>query len=297
MITPTSGSDGHDTAQAMEGKTVVVTGGNSGIGYETAATLASMGARVVITARDASKGAAAAAAIGARSGGRAELVVFDLASLASVRAGAEELLERSGRIDVLVNNAGIVRSERSETVDGYETTFAVNHLGPFLLTRLLLGRILESAPARVVNVASNAHTSARGGLDFDDLQSRKSYRGMRVYGATKLENIYFTTELARRLDGRGVTANCLHPGTVRTGYGRDGDASGLLGIGIRIAAPFFLSPQKGARTSVYLASSKDVEGVTGRYFVKCKPAATSRVAGDAGAARRLWELSEAMVEN
>src|SRR3984885_185101 len=281
----------------MQGKTVVVTGANSGIGFETAAALASMGARVLVTARNADKGRAAVAAITQRLPGevRVQLVVFDLADLASVRQGAAEILDQAPRLDVLVNNAGLVLSERVETVDGYEATFAINHLGPFLLTNLLLERIRSSAPARIVSVASTAHTSARKGIPFDDLQSARHYRGMRVYGESKLANILFTLELARRFRGKGVTANSLHPGTVRTGYGGDGDARGLLGFGIKIASPFFLSPAKGARTSVYLASSPEVEGVSGEYFVKCKPRQPRRWAQDADAAQRLWQVSEELV--
>ena len=281
----------------MKGRTVVVTGGNSGIGFETAVALASMGARVLVTARNADKGRAAVSAIAQRLGGdgQVQLVVFDLADLASVRRGAAEILEQAPRLDVLVNNAGLVLTERAETVDGYEATFATNHLGPFLLTNLLLDRITGSAPARIVNVASTAHSAARRGMPFDDLQSKKQYRGMRVYGQSKLANILFTLELARRLEGRGVTANSLHPGTVRTGYGGDGDTRGFLAFGIKIASPFFLSPAKGARTSVYLASSPDVEGVSGQYFVKCKPKQPSRWAQDPEAAGRLWRVSEELV--
>jgi NAD(P)-dependent dehydrogenase (short-subunit alcohol dehydrogenase family) len=281
----------------MEGKTVVVTGGSSGIGLETAASLAARGARVVLTARNADKGRAAVASLGQRLGADAQvqLVVFDLADLSSVRKGAAEVLEQAPRLDVLVNNAGVILSERAETVDGFEATFATNHLGPFLLTNLLLDRMKASAPSRVVTVASSAHSSARTGLPFDDLQSERHYRAMRVYGQSKLANILFTLELARRLSGTGVTANSLHPGTVRTGYGRDGDARGLLAFGITISSPFFLSPARGASTSVYLASSPDVEGVSGEYFVKCRPKQPRRWAQDPDAARRLWQVSEQLV--
>jgi NAD(P)-dependent dehydrogenase (short-subunit alcohol dehydrogenase family) len=281
----------------MQGKTVVVTGGNSGIGFETAAALASMGARVLVTARNADKGRAAVAAITQRlhGEGRVQLVVFDLADLASVRAGAAEILDQAPRLDVLVNNAGLVLTERAETVDGYEATFAINHLGPFLLTNLLLERMVASQPSRVVNVASTAHNAARKGIPFDDLQSTTRYRGMRVYGQSKLANILFTLELAQRYEGKGLTANSLHPGTVRTGYGSDGDARGLLGFGIKIASPFFLSAAKGARTSIYLASSPDVEGVSGEYFVRCKPRQPRRWAQDPEAAHRLWQASEELV--
>ena len=281
----------------MQGKTVVVTGGNSGIGYETALALSTMGARVIVTARNADKGRAAVAAMNDTVDGQAaiQLVVFDLADLASVRRGAAEILELAPCLDVLVNNAGLVQTLRSETVDGFETTFAVNHLGPFLLTNLLLDRLVQSTPARIVNVASSAHGAARHGMPFDDLQSTRHYRAMRVYGQSKLANILFTLELSRRLSGTGVTANSLHPGTVRTGYGADGDARGLLAFGIKIAAPFFLSPAKGARTSVYLACSPEVEGVSGEYFVKCRARRPRRWAQDADAADRLWRLSEELV--
>ncbi len=189
----------------MYGKTVVVTGGNSGIGYQTALALSAMGARVIVTARNADKGRAAVAAMNDTVDGQAavQLVVFDLANLASVRRGAAEILELAPRLDVLVNNAGLIQTLRSETVDGFETTFAVNHLGPFLLTNLLLDRLGQSTPARIVNVASTAHSAARHGMPFDDLQSTRRYRAMRVYGQSKLANILFTLELSRRLVGLG----------------------------------------------------------------------------------------------
>lgn len=281
----------------MQGKTVIVTGGNSGIGFETAAALGTMGARVVITARDAARGEAARVQLRQRigEGSAVELVLFDLADLSSVRTGGAELLERCPRIDVLVNNAGLILTRRTETVDGYEATFAINHLGPFLLTNLLLERLKGSAPARIVNVASTAHNQARRGMPFEDLQSTHGYRGMKVYGISKLANILFTNELARRLDGTGVTSNSLHPGTVRTGYGAHGDAKGLLALGLLISKPFFLSPRQGAKTSVYLASSPDVEGVSGKYFAKCKEKRPKPQALDATAAATLWRASEEMV--
>ena len=236
----------------MTGKTVVVTGGNSGIGKQTALALARAGARVKVTARDQARGEAAVTELRSDSGGEVELVVFDLGDLAAVRAGAAELLARCDRIDVLVNNAGVVLSQRCESKDGFDATFAVNHLGPFLLTNLLLDRMKQSAPARIVTVASTAHKGAPHGRDFNDLQTTARYRGMQVYSRSKLANIYFTTELARRLDGTAVTANGLHPGTVATGYGRDGDISGLLALGLKVSAPFFLTPEKGAaRRSIW----------------------------------------------
>jgi NAD(P)-dependent dehydrogenase (short-subunit alcohol dehydrogenase family) len=278
---------------SMAGKTVIVTGGNSGIGFATAEALASAGATTVVTARDEAKGTAAVRDIVARSGNpEVSLVTFDLGSLASVRQGAATLLERCGRIDVLINNAGLVLSDRHESLDGYEMTFAVNHLGPFLLTSLLLDRVTASAPARIVNVASSAHNQARKGMPFDDLQSTKRYRAMRVYGESKLANILFTKELARRLEGTGVTVNAVHPGTVATGYGRDGDTRGVFAFGLKIIKPFVLSPEKGARTSVYVASSPEVDGVTGQYFAKCRLTTPTKAAQDAAAATRLWDVSE-----
>ena len=222
--------------------------------------------------------------------------MFDLADLGSVRDGARRLLDAYEQIHVLINNAGLVLSHRSETKDGFEATFGINHLGPFLLTRELTGRLEASAPARVVNVASTAHRSARKGLDFDDLQSERHYAGMQAYGRSKLANILFTNELARRLSGRGVTANSVHPGTVATGFARDGDASGLLAFGIKLIKPFILTPEKGARTSVYLASSPEVEGVTGRYFIKCRPRNPSAAARDEAAAALLWSVSEELAD-
>ncbi len=280
----------------MTGKHVVVTGGNSGIGKATASALARAGAEVVITARDEQRGRKALRDIRDESGSdRVELVIFDLGDLASIRSGTERILQLLPSIEVLVNNAGLVLSRRSETVDGFEATFGINHLGPFYLTQLLTDRLVASAPARVVNVSSSAHSSARGGLDFDDLQSNRGYQGMQVYGRSKLANILFTTELARRLAGTGVTANALHPGVVATGYARDGDTSGILAFGVQVIRPFVLSPEKGARTSVYLASSPEVAEVSGKYFVKCRERSPSAAARDPEAARRLWEVSEELV--
>jgi len=283
---------------SMAGKTVVITGGNSGIGKATAVALAAAGARVVITARNEARGTAAVADIAAASGSDdVELSVFDLGDLSSVRVGAADLLERCPTIDVLCNNAGLILSERSLSADGYEATFAINHLGPFLLTELLLDRLQASAPSRIVNVASMAHTYARRGVEFDDLMAEKSYKAMKVYGRTKLANILFTTELARRLAGTGVTANSLHPGTVATGYARDGDTTGVMAWGVKVYAhlPISLTPEQGARTSVYLCSSPEVDGVTGAYFAKCRAKTPSANARDEAAAAQLWTVSEELV--
>jgi NAD(P)-dependent dehydrogenase (short-subunit alcohol dehydrogenase family) len=281
----------------MDGKTVVITGANSGVGKATAVALAGAGAHTVMTARDRRRGEEAAADVRRITGSdQVELVVFDLGDLASVAHGASELLDRCDRIDVLVNNAGLVLSERRETADGFEATFAINHLGPFQLTRLLTERLVASAPARVVNVSSTAHRSARHGLDFDDLQSTKNYRGMQVYSRTKLANLLFTLELAKRMEGTRVTANAVHPGTVASGFARDDDASGFLAFGVKLIKPFILTPEKGARTSVYLASSPEVSEVTGGYFVKCKERTPAPAARNEAAAELLWSVSEELVE-
>jgi NAD(P)-dependent dehydrogenase (short-subunit alcohol dehydrogenase family) len=223
-------------------------------------------------------------------------MALDLASFRSIRSFAAGVLDRFDRLDVLVDNAGLILRRRTETEDGFEATFGINHLGHFLLTDLLLDRLRASAPSRVVVVASSAHKGARQGLDFDDLQSIRKYRWMEAYSKSKLANIYFARELARRLDGTGVTVNALHPGFVRSDFGRGGDLGGLYGWGIKyLAGPFAISSERGARTTIYLASSPEVGGVTGGYFYKCKPAVPSRVAQDDAAARRLWDVSEQLV--
>jgi NAD(P)-dependent dehydrogenase (short-subunit alcohol dehydrogenase family) len=279
----------------MTGKVVAITGANAGIGKETAAALARMGATVVMTSRDAARGEAALAEVRERSGSdTVELVALDLADLSSVRACAAQLLARHDRLDVLVLNAGLMLRRRTETTDGFETTFGVNHLGHFELTRLVLDRVQASAPARIVVVASHAHKTARRGLDFDDLQSTRRYRSFRAYSHSKLANVYFTRELARRLSGTGVTVNAVHPGYVASRFGRDGDMpfESIAKVGSRLLA---ISPEEGARTSVYLASSPEVDGITGEYFVKCRPAPVSKAAQDDIAARRLWDTSESLL--
>jgi NAD(P)-dependent dehydrogenase (short-subunit alcohol dehydrogenase family) len=281
----------------MQGKTVVITGGNAGIGKEAAVGLATLGARVVITARNEERGRAAYKEIVDRSGSSdVEVLALDLASFRSIRSFAVELLERVDRLDVLVDNAGLILRRRTETEDGFEAMFGINHLGHFLLTNLLLDELRASAPSRVVVVASDAHQSAKQGLDFDDLQSERSYKWAKVYGKSKLANIYFARELAHRLEGSGVTSNSLHPGFVRSQFGQGGDLGTLYGFGIKyLAAPFAISQVKGALTTIYLASSPEVEGATGGYYVKCKPATPTQMAQDDDAARRLWDVSEQLV--
>jgi NAD(P)-dependent dehydrogenase (short-subunit alcohol dehydrogenase family) len=281
----------------LAGKRIVITGGNTGIGKEAAVGLASLGAQVVITSRNEERGRSARQEIAERSGNDSvDVMALDLASFRSIRSVAAGVLDRFDRLDVLVDNAGLILRRRTETEDGFEATFGINHLGHFLLTDLLLDRLRAGAPSRVVVVASTAHKGARQGLDFDDLQSTRKYRCMEAYSKSKLANIYFARDLARRLDGTGVTVNALHPGFVRSDFGRGGDLGGLYGWGIKyLAGPFAISPERGARTTIYLASSPEVGGVTGSYFYKCKPAVPSRVAQDDAAARRLWDVSEQLV--
>jgi NAD(P)-dependent dehydrogenase (short-subunit alcohol dehydrogenase family) len=285
-------------APDMSGKVVVITGGNAGIGKETAVGVARTGARVVITARDERRGQAAWKEIRERTGSQdVDVMALDLASLASIRSFAADFRDRYDRLDVLVNNAGCLLSKRQETEDGFESTFGVNHLGHFLLTRLLLDVLTTSAPSRIVNVSSHAHKGARQGLDFDDLQSTRHYRPLPVYSKSKLANIYFTRALAPRVEQHGVTVNALHPGFVRSQFALGGDTGHFYSLGVRIASPFAISARRGARTSIYLASSPELVGVTGAYYFRCKPASISPAARDNDAARRLFDVSEELVES
>src|SRR5450755_1131945 len=248
----------------MAGKTVLVTGGTGGIGKATAAGLAAMGARVGITGRDIARTRAVAAEIAAASGNPAvDPFAVDVSSQAEVRRLAGEVLTAYPRLDVLVNNVGGFWATRRVTADGLEHTFAVNHLAPFLLTRLLLDRLEASAPARIVTVSSGAH--ATGKIDFGDLQGERRYSGQRAYSQSKLANVLFTYELARRLDGTGVTAAVLHPGVVRTGFAAE-DPSPMWRVFLPLVRLFLKSTRKGAATSIYLAASPEVEGITGKYF-------------------------------
>lgn len=278
----------------MKGKTVLVTGANQGIGKATAIALAEQGADVVLLSRNPGKGRAALAEVQAASrGGKAELLVADFSSLADVRRAAAEFRSKHGRLDVLVNNAGLIVPERHVTGDGIEETFQVNHLAPFLLTNELLDLLKASAPARIVNVSSEAHRHAR--MNWQDLQfDRTRYKAFRAYGQSKLANILFTYELARRLEGTGVTANALHPGVVASGFGQT--YSGALSFVIKFAKPFMLTNEQGARTSVYAASSPEVEGVTGKYFAKCHPVRSNAVSYDEASQRKLWSLSIEMIK-
>jgi retinol dehydrogenase 12 len=271
----------------MNGKVCVVTGATSGIGKAAATALARMGAQIVLVGRDRGRAEATAAGLGATAALPPRVEIADLASMEQVRALAGRLASLE-RIDVVINNAGLVLGGRRVTEDGFEHVFAVNHLAPFLLTNLLLPKLTGSAPARVVTVTSDAHTAAK--LDLDDPNLEHGWDSWRSYANSKLANILFTRELARRLDGTGVTANCAHPGVVRTGFGREGKP--LLRLGTTIGRPFFLSPERGADTIVYLAGSPDVAGETGGYYVKRQRREPSAAARDDAAARKLWDISE-----
>lgn len=279
-------------ARTLEGKVCVITGATSGIGLETAQALAGEGARLVLVGRDRAHGEAALARLKRRAPQAAiDTHYADLSRLDELR-GLAVALARLERIDVLINNAGAIFQSRVLTADGFERTFALNHLAYFALTALLRERLAASAPARIVNVASEAHRGAT--LDFDDLQGERSYRAWTAYSRSKLCNILFTRELARRLNGSGVTANALHPGFVASRFGDNN--SGIFGFGVSIAKRLFaISPARGAATSVYLASSPEVAGKSGGYFSKCAPATPSRAAQDDAAARRLWQETARLV--
>jgi retinol dehydrogenase-14 len=276
----------------MAGRTVLVTGGSGGIGRATALGLAIMGAQLAISGRDRERTESAAREIRTAGGGEVDVVVADLSSQSEVRRLADEVLQSLSRIDVVVNNVGGYWHTRHITADGLERTFALNHLAPFLLTNLLLERLKQSAPARVVTVSSSAHRSGR--IDFDDLQGERSYSGARAYSQSKLANLLFTYELASRLQGTSVTANALHPGVVRTAFGAE-DASTVQRLFTPFVRPFLKSPAEGAATSIHLASAPDLEQVTGRYFANSKPKTSSKRSYDKAAAARLWQLSADLV--
>jgi retinol dehydrogenase 12 len=269
----------------MQGKVVVITGATSGIGQVAAEVLAGMGARIVQVARDKTRGEAALARLRQLAPGVKHSIHYaDMSRISQMEQVATAIGAAEPRIDVLINNAGAMFGTRQVTHDGLEMTFALNHMAYFVLTHNLRDRLVASAPSRVVNTASDAHRGAK--LDFSDLQSAQGYAGFKVYGRSKLCNILYTRELARRLTGTGVTANSLHPGFVATRFGDQ--SGGMLTFGIRLAKLFAISPQKGAETIVYLASSPDVANATGGYYYKCKETAPTREAQDDNAAQRLW---------
>jgi NAD(P)-dependent dehydrogenase (short-subunit alcohol dehydrogenase family) len=274
----------------MKGKICVVTGSNTGIGKETARGLAALGAKVVLACRDASKAESARDDI-ARSTGRSDLEVatLDLASTESIRAFAESFQREHDRLDVLVNNAGVFPMARSTTADGFESTFGVNHLGTFLLTRELLPVLRASAPSRIVVLSSALHY--RGRMEWEDLEfKQRKYSGTKAYNQSKLANILFTLALSRRLEGSGVTVNAVHPGVVATELARD-----FPKLLIKIAGLFMITPKQGAECSLHVASSGELASVTGQYFEKSRAKRPATVAHDLGAQERLWTLSEELV--
>jgi NAD(P)-dependent dehydrogenase (short-subunit alcohol dehydrogenase family) len=275
----------------LSGKTCVITGATSGIGKATALSLAGMGASLLLVARNRAKADSVAGEIRDKTGVEVQIFIADLGVQAEIRRVAGEILATGCPIHLLVNNAGVVNLQRHLTVDGIEEVFAVNHLGYFLFTLLLLDRIKGSAPAQIVNVASEAHKFS--GINFDDLGGERAYKSMRIYGQSKLANIMFTYELARRLAGTGVTVNCLHPGAVSTGLGVNNGRMARALIGF--LQLFFKAPEQGAATSIYLAASPAVEGVNGKYFDKCRARKSSKASYDEAAQRRLWDLSIQMV--
>ena len=281
---------------SMHGKVVVITGSNVGIGFETAVGVAEQGATTILACRNQAKAEAAAKELTRRTwNDDVHVVPLDLADLASVRKAADDLLAGWNRLDVLVNNAGGTWSEHLLTAQGMEYTFGVNHLGHFYLTNLLLDRLRADTPARVVNVTSVGHHAAFGGLRFDDLQSEQRYEGLEAYCRSKLANVLFTRELAKRLEGSGVTANAAHPGWVRSSFGMDGDTKGAKGLGMRALRPFQISARRGAKTSIFLATSPAAAGKTGMYWVRSKPGHMSRHARDDAAAERLWDESDQLL--
>jgi NAD(P)-dependent dehydrogenase (short-subunit alcohol dehydrogenase family) len=280
----------------MKGKTVLISGANQGIGKASAIALGQKGAKLVIVCRNEEKARAAMADMDRAGAKDVELVVADLSSQAEVRRVAAEFKAKHDRLDVLLNNAGVLVTSFRTTVDGIEETFALNHLGYFLLTNLLLDVIkasAESSPegARIVSVSSEAHRSAKH-VRWEDLQYKNGYSSFGAYGQSKLCNILFTRELARRLEGTRVTANCLHPGLVASGFGQT--YGGFMSVLIKLGRPFMISTEEGAETQVYLSSSPDVQGISGKYFAKCKERTPSKVATDDAAARKLWAVSEEM---
>jgi retinol dehydrogenase-14 len=277
-----------DHSGRMAGRTVLVTGATGGIGKATAAGLATMGAHLAITGRDPARTESAAREIRMSGGGRVDAFVADLSVQAEVRRLAEEVLKRLPGLDVLINNVGGYWNTRHVTVDGLERTFALNHLAPFLLTHLLMDRLKDNGQARVVTVSSQAHRGGR--IDFDDLQGERSYSGARAYNQSKLANVLFTYELARRSAGTAVTANAVHPGVVRTSFGAE-DPAGVQRLLVPLIRPFMKSPARGAVTSIFVASAPGLEGVTGRYFANSVPRTSSEPSYDQSAAARLWRIS------
>lgn len=279
----------------IEDKHVLITGGNSGIGKATAEELARRGARVMITARDPARGAVAAADIEAATGDEVEVGVLDLSRLESVREFAQQYVADHARLDVLINNAGVMTGKRLATEDGFEWTLAVNYLGPFLLTNLLTSLLMSSAPSRIINVGSENYRTVKQGLNLEDLQMTEGFSPSRAYAASKMANILFTVELERRLGASGVTADVLHPGVVATSFGRSEESSKRMGWMMSGLKPFLRKPAQGARTSVFLATADRETLETGLYWSDEKPKDPIPPAVDPDVAQRLWSESARLV--
>lgn len=278
-----------NTAVEMAGKICLITGGSDGIGKVAALELAKQGARVVLICRNPQKGKAVVEEIKEKSQNpKVDLLIADLSLQREVRRVAKEFLEKYDALHVLLNNAGALFLKREVTEEGLELSFALNHMAYFTLTDLLLDTLKKSAPARIINVSSEAHRV--GKIDFDDLQGERGYKGFRAYAASKLANIMFTYTLAEKLSGTGVTVNCLHPGTVGSAFGLNN--GGVFGFLAKLARPLMLTSEKGAETSIYLASSHEVEGVSGKYFAKKAPRRSSKASYNKEVAQKLWEVSE-----
>ncbi|KAK6479225.1 retinol dehydrogenase 12-like [Huso huso] len=275
------------SAARLDGKTALITGANTGIGKETARDLARRGARVIIACRDLSKGEAAASQIRAETGSEQVLVRrLDLADNRSIKQFAEDFLKEENRLHILINNAGVMMCPYSHTVDGFEMQFGVNHLGHFLLTHLLLDLLKQSAPARIINVSSLGHNFGR--IKFDDLQSERSYEGGLAYCQSKLANVLFTRELAKRLAGTRVTVNSVHPGTVKSELVRH---SSLMALSWRIFSFFIKTPWEGAQTNIFCAVAEELENVSGKHFSDCSPAFVAPQGRNEETAKRLWDVS------
>ena len=279
----------------VNNKNILITGATSGIGKESALALAKMGANITFIARNKLKAENLLTDINKISNGQNSFIIADLSSQKDIKSASEKYIDKNISLDVLLNNAGLINFKRNETIDGFEETFAINHLAYFSLTNLLLDKIKESNSARIVNVSSAAHQFVKR-MNFDDIHSKKSYKPFQVYGYTKLANILFTKKLSSMLENKKITVNCLHPGVVGTSFGQN-NSNNLNKVLSFIAKPFMRTSEKGAETSIYLCSSPDVSDISGQYFYNCKVTKTSKWAQSKEDADKLWDLSEKMTRS
>jgi len=279
----------------VNNKNILITGATSGIGRESALALSKMGANITFIARNKLKAENLLTDINKISNGQNSFIIADLSSQKDIKSASEKYIDKNISLDVLLNNAGLINFKRNETIDGFEETFAINHLAYFSLTNLLLDKIKESNSARIVNVSSAAHQFVKR-MNFDDIHSKKSYKPFQVYGYTKLANILFTKKLSSMLKNKKITVNCLHPGVVGTSFGQN-NSNNLNKVLSFIAKPFMRTSEKGAETSIYLCSSPDVSDISGQYFYNCKVTKTSKWAQSKEDADKLWDLSEKMTRS